>query len=115
MLYESKKQSSQNSWHRFQHLSYVRVTTSKVWMDHHHDLSTYNKRPDALTRYLPDLITPVVSSQGSMVKNPVSVIAQKNQSIFMAPKQGSALHPNGILTHSYPTSFLICNSLIYLP
>ena len=56
MLSEAKKQFSLNYWHWVQHSACVGVTTEKVWIGHHHDLSTHKKRPDALERSLEYMI-----------------------------------------------------------
>ena len=77
ILSEAKKQLSRNYWHQVQHSECVGVTTATVCMGHNHDLYDYNKHPDALERYLEDVIYPVVRYQESMVNNPVAGITRK--------------------------------------
>ena len=77
ILSEAKKQLSRNYWHQVQHSECVGVTTATVCMGHNHDLYDYNKHPDALERYMEDVIYPVVRYQESMVNNPVAGITRK--------------------------------------
>ena len=67
-----------NSWYRVQHSSCGSVTSAKLWLDHHNNLSVHNKLPDALGRTLEDIILHVVRSHGSMVKTLLFGITQKN-------------------------------------
>ena len=74
-------------------------------MDHYNDFSSHNKHPDVLVIYPSYVISPVVRSQGYMVKTPKAGIIRKNQSMMVETDQGASIQPNGILTHSNPTSF----------
>ena len=79
MLSEGKKYLSQHSWNRIQHSACGSVTTEKLWIGNHYDLSDNNKRLDALARYLTDVISPVIRYQVSMVKTPAEAITRHNQ------------------------------------
>ena len=63
MLSQAKKHLSRNSWNRIKHSACGIVTTENVWMYHHHGLNSHHKSPDALPRYLADLVYPVVRYQ----------------------------------------------------
>ena len=115
LLFESKKKLSRHSWHRVQHSPCEGVTTAKVCMDHHHYLSNHNKLPDSLARSLADVIYPVLRFHVYMLKTPVAFITWKYPSILVATDWGEAIHPNGILTYIYPTSFCIWKSVFHLP
>ena len=52
-------------------------------MGHHHYLSDNNKHPDVLEISPEDMLSPVVSSQGYMVKSPAAVITPQNKSMLV--------------------------------
>ena len=54
-----------------------------------------------------DVIYSIVRSQGYMLNTPAEAITRHNQLMLASNDQGEALQPNGLLTHSYPTSFCI--------
>ena len=77
------KHLSQIYCHRILNLACGGVTKETFCMVHHHDLYSHLKR-DSIVRSLAEIISPVVRSQGSVMKTPMSVITCQDQSVLVA-------------------------------
>ena len=71
MLYEAEKHLSSHYWRQLQHSARGGVIKAKVWMGNHHYLYDTIKLPEALVRYLTEVIFSGVRYQIYMLKTPL--------------------------------------------
>ena len=99
--------------HRFLVVLIVNGDTSRLTAGFLKEAS-HKKYPGVLEIFLVDIISHVVTYQGSMANTPTTGITRHNQSMLVTTDQGASLCPNIILTHCAPTPFFICKSVFQL-